>query len=149
MDIPYNEPGLPVNYKVLDPSANVPKYMTSGSAGFDLASIDEIVLNDDHPVLFRTGLVIGTPTDHMLFITYRSSTPRRWGVTVMNGIVDEDFSGDEDEIKLQVQRVVSNTQVVIPAGTRIAQGVFVPVSRGAFREVQTMGVSRGGWGSTG
>lgn len=170
MDIPYNELDLPnrianevmktstiyvptltfdVRFKRVHPDAIVPEYHTRGAAGFDLSCVEDITLCDDSPIYAPTGLVIATPEDHMLLITHRSSTPRKWGVTVMNGIVDEDYCGDKDELKLQVRRIRPNSMVHISAGTRIAQGIFVPVSRGKFIEVDEMGDSRGGWGSTG
>lgn len=140
----------PIKFKRIHKDALAPQYMTEGSAGFDLACIEDIELSGSQPKLFSTGLIIATPTDHMLFITHRSSTPRKYGVTVMNGVVDQDFCGDEDVLSLQVRVFNWNLgPIEIPAGTRIAQGVFIPITRGLFTEVDTMGKSRGGWGSTG
>lgn len=139
---------MQVNYKKVHPDALTPQFMTPGSAGFDLAGVDDLHYSRS-PQLLNTGLVIATPRDHMLFITHRSSTPRRWKITVHNGIVDEDFSGDEDVLHLQVRWLDRDAYVPIPAGTRIAQGIFIPVTRASFFPVESMGESRGGWGSTG
>lgn len=139
-------------YKRVHPDAIVPQHMTRGAAAFDLAAVMDI---DVHslmgPTLFSTGLVIAAPRHHMLFITHRSSTPRKWGITVMNGIVDEDYSGDDDVLSLSVMPLFYRykSMVTIPAGTRIAQGIFIPVTHGVFEEAEEMGESRGGWGSTG
>lgn len=144
--------GPEIRFKKVHPDALTPQYMTRGAAGFDLAPIEDIILRNERPALFSTGLVIAAPADHMLLITHRSSTPRKFGVTVMNGIVDQDFCGDDDVLHLQVRTIYDITKyrvVKIPAGTRIAQGIFVPITTEQFTEVEEMGKSRGGWGSTG
>ena len=64
------------------------------------------------------------------------------------GIVDEDYCGDEDEIKIQVMSILWSGGSKIPQGSRIAQGIFVPVSQASPLGVDMMGESRGGFGST-
>lgn len=142
--------GRRIEVKKLRPNVEIPRYETERSAGFDLATADDVIFHGPGEIqLVPTGLVIATPTDHMLLITFRSSTPLRHGVTVLTGIVDSDYCGDEDEIKLQVQNLKLAPMNFIPAGTRIAQGVFLPVTRPQLMEVEEMGASRGGFGSTG
>lgn len=143
-----------VRIKRVHPEAIIPSYQTTGAAGFDLAAVEDIGFQDMGEIkLAPTGLVIETPKHHMLYITFRSSTPRKWGITVLEGIVDEDYCGEEDELKLQVMNLnfdgMSFGVKRIPAGTRIAQGVMIPITRPIFQEVDYMGESRGGWGSTG
>lgn len=140
-----------VKVKRLRDDVELPAYQTKGAAGFDIAIADELRLNPGELKLVSTGLVFAAPRSHMLYITFRSSTPRKWGVTVLEGILDEDYCGDEDECKLQVVNLYTNPLdfVTIPAHTRIAQGIFVPVSQAIFMEATRMGKSRGGFGSTG
>ena len=66
------------------------------------------------------------------------------------GIVDQDYCGPEDEIKIQVLNFKSN-YVTIPAGTRLAQGVFYKVGIvNCWNECDDKDLkSRGGFGSTG
>jgi hypothetical protein len=82
-----------VNFKRTTPNASAPFYATEGSAGFDLCTAEHVILQPGPPSLVSTGLVIATPPDHMLFITFRSSTPRKYGVVVHTGIVDSDRYG--------------------------------------------------------
>ena len=51
-----------------------------------------------------TGLVIAVPAGHFLGVFARSSTPLKRGLMVANGvgIVDSDYSGPTDEIKIEV-----------------------------------------------
>ena len=141
-------------FKKVHPDALTPRYETAKSAGFDLACVEPITFNTRcrSPRLFSTGLVIATPFEHMLYITFRSSTPRRHGIIVYEGILDEDYCGNDDICKLQIgprPDLVGET-IYIEPGTRVAQGIFIPVSRRPlFTEVEDMGESRGGFGSTG
>lgn len=138
--------------KLTHPDAQVPEYQTSGSAGFDIAIVERTsVFFHGGPVLARTGLIIKSPKDHFLLVAPRSSTFKKWGVCLANsvGVVDPDYCGDEDEILLNLVCLGHLSHADIPAGTRIAQGLFLPSLRADFWVTENMGVSsRGGWGST-
>lgn len=143
-----------VRYQTLDPGAVRPAYATPGSAAFDLAVLESVTVQGRATVMARTGLVIQAPLDHMLMVVPRSSTWKRYGVRLGNsvGIVDADYCGPEDEIFLAFWRPYNHLlePVVIPAGTRVAQGIFVPVTSVDFEEVGGIAVTnRGGWGSSG
>jgi dUTP pyrophosphatase len=140
-----------VRFNVVHEDAVLPEYGTPLSAGFDLASIDDIFLEPDQADVFETGLIIQPPKDHMLLLAPRSSTFRKWGVALANtvGVLDEDFCGPEDRVRLYVHNV-SPLATQIPKGTRIAQGIFVPVTRADFViQDGPLAKTRGGWGSTG
>lgn len=140
-----------VRINVLHEDAVLPEYGTDLSAGFDLASVEDIFLQPYESHNYKTGLVIQAPKDHMVLVAPRSSTFRKWGVTLGNtiGIVDEDFCGPEDEMRLYVYNP-GPMATQIPKGTRIAQGIFVPVTRAIFQVVKgPIAKTRGGWGSTG
>jgi dUTP pyrophosphatase len=82
----------------------------------------------------------------------RSSLYKRFGLILTNsvGIIDEDYAGEGDVIQLSLKSDRDHC-VIVPQGTRIAQGVFVPITRAQFTEseVQQSKAQRGGWGSTG
>ena len=101
--------------------------------------------------LIGTGLVIAVPDGHFLGIFARSSTPLKRGLIVANGvgIIDADYCGPADEIKIQVLNVTDAT-VRVARGDRIAQGIVLPAPQIEWEEVEEMDVpSRGGFGSTG
>ena len=131
----------------------LPKYQTNGSVGFDFWGVKDAHIEPGEIVLIPTNLTIKVPDGYMLMITLRSSTPRKWGVIMPQGvgIVDQDYCGPEDEIKIQVLNFRSET-VIIPAGTRIAQGILVKVGI-ANHWINLINEdkeeSRGGFGSTG
>lgn len=87
----------------------------------------------------------------MLVVASRSSTPRKKGLTPPHGfgVIDQDYCGPEDEIKIQVYNF-SGDAVTIKKGEKIAQGVFVRVDKFEWEEVDNMdNDTRGGFGSTG
>lgn len=129
----------------------IPQFHTPGSIGFDLAAAEEIRIASGEIALVPTGLVIETPAGFALIIASRSSAPRKFGITPPHGIgiVDQDYSGPHDEIKILVRNFTADS-ILIAKGTRIAQGVFVRADQAEFIEEDLSGnVSRGGFGSTG
>lgn len=138
-------------FKRVHPDAAIPEYKTPGSAGFDFALIEDVEIPPAGIARARTGLVIKTPPHHALLIFSRSSNPLKKGIDLANsvGVVDSDYAGPEDEISLLLQNLTGET-VQLQKGDRVAQGVFVPVTQGTFREVEEMPhENRGGLGSTG
>jgi dUTP pyrophosphatase len=134
----------------LDSSVPLPVYSTPGSAAFDLAAADSVEVPPGQIRLVGTGLVLGVPAGHFLAVLARSSTPLTRGLVVANavGVVDSDYCGPEDEVKIQVMNVTS-APVAIARGDRIAQALVLPAPRVEFEEVETTAPSRGGFGSTG
>jgi len=134
-----------------DPSIPVPKYETPGSAGFDLAAGADLTIEPGRIALVPTGLVIEVPAGHFLGIFARSSTPLTRGLVVANGVgvVDSDYCGPEDEIKVQVLNVTGEP-VQVRRGDRLAQGVIIPFARVEWElDAAPARPSRGGFGSTG
>jgi dUTP pyrophosphatase len=137
----------------------LPEYQTEGAAGFDLAPADDVEINPGQTVLVPTGLIVATPPGHMLMVVPRSSTAKRWNLSLGNtiGIVDSDYCGPEDELLLLKDTRLplppaygAEPTNIIPAGTRLAQGIIVPVLQVQFFEVEQIGApTRGGYGSTG
>ena len=135
----------------LDPSVPLPKYETAGAAGFDLAARGDQTIAPGEVALVPTGLVINVPAGHFLGIFARSSTPLKRGLMVANGvgIVDADYCGPQDEIKIEVLNFTA-TPVTIRRGDRLAQGVILPFTRVDWDEGDTPSQpTRGGFGATG
>jgi dUTP pyrophosphatase len=130
----------------------LPQYQTAGAAGFDLAASEDVAIAPHAIALVPTGLVIAVPPGHFLGIFARSSTPLKRGLMVANGVgvIDCDYCGDADEVKVQVLNF-TDRPVVVRAGDRIAHGLLMPVTRADW--VETTGAlrdgSRGGFGATG
>jgi dUTP pyrophosphatase len=126
-------------------------YQTAGAAGFDLAASADVTIAPGAIALVPTGLVIEVPPGHFLGVFARSSTPLKRGLVVANGVgvVDSDYCGPEDEVKIQVLNV-TQAPVMVRAGDRLAQGVIIPFARATWYEGDpSRNPSRGGFGSTG
>jgi len=143
---------LTVRIHRLDPEVPLPRYETAGAAGFDLSASADVVIPPGGLALVPTGLVIEVPHGHFLGIFARSSTPLRRGLMVANGVgvIDEDYCGPKDEVKVQVLNF-TQAPVTVARGDRIAQGLFIPVSRAEWQETDgaPRAGSRGGFGATG
>jgi dUTP pyrophosphatase len=139
-----------VRIKRLSPSVPLPRYETEGAAAFDLAASTDLTVVPGQVALIPTGLVIEVPRGMFLAIFARSSTPLKRGLMVANGVgvIDQDYCGPDDEVKIPVLNFTS-APVRVAAGDRIAQGMLLPVDRVEWEEAQVLGrESRGGFGST-
>jgi dUTP diphosphatase len=100
--------------------------------------------------LVPTGLVVEVPDGMFLGVFARSSTPLKRGLMVANGvgIVDPDYCGPADEVKIAVLNFTGEP-VRLRAGDRIAQGMVLHAPRVAWEEAEELrSESRGGFGST-
>ena len=137
--------------KRLNPAVSLPEPATGHAAGFDLASAVDIEIPPRSIRLVGTGVVIAVPDGHFLGIFARSSTPLKRGLMVANGVgvVDADYCGPEDEVKIQLLNFTDAT-VQVRKGDRLAQGIVLPCPRVEWEEVTELSLpTRGGFGSTG
>ena len=65
------------------------------------------------------------------------------------GVLDPDYCGPRDEVKVQVINI-SGAEVQVKRGDRLAQGIVLPAPRVSWQEVRDLReVTRGGFGATG
>ncbi|MCD6548066.1 MAG: dUTP diphosphatase [Thermodesulfobacterium sp.] len=135
-----------------DPRAKLPKKSTDQSVGYDLFALEEVSVEPNQFTLVRTGLVIQTEPPYALFIFPRSSLFKNKSLILPNsaGIIDFDYCGEDDEIKIPVVNL-GKEKVVIRAYEKIAQAVFIKIGNPEIEEIQEPPKfsSRGGFGSTG
>jgi dUTP pyrophosphatase len=141
---------LNVKIKRIDAALPLPAYATQGSVGFDLLCREDTLIESHCLGRIPGNLIVQTPPGYMLLLTMRSSTARRKGLLIPNGvgIIDQDYCGEGDEIMLSVYNF-RDEAVTVKREERIAQGLFVPIARVHWQEVTTVGQGRGGFGSTG
>jgi dUTP pyrophosphatase len=142
---------LTVRIHRLAPSVALPRYESAAAAAFDLAASEDTIVAPGQVVLVPTGLVIEVPAGMFLAVFARSSTPLKRGLMVANGVgvVDPDYCGPTDELKIPVLNFTQRP-VVVKAGDRIAQGIVLPATRVVWDESGGGRTeSRGGFGSTG
>jgi len=141
---------MQVHIKRLDNDLPLPEYKTSGAVGFDILCRVDTVIEPHKVGLIPGNIIVKTPPGYMLLLALRSSTPKKKGLIKPHGIgvIDQDYCGEEDEVKIQVYNI-TEARVTVERGERIAQGIFVKIEKCDWDEQQTMGGSRGGFGSTG
>lgn len=132
---------------------NLPKYHSTGAAGFDLHAhlppngVMSVLRGETK--LVPTGLYIEVPDGYELQIRPRSSLGRV-GVLVPNspGTIDSDYRGEIQVLLLNL----GPTAFAVKHGDRVAQAVLCPVVRAEFEQVDeltTTSRGTGGFGSTG
>ena len=149
--IAYAAATMRLKIRRLDSTISLPTYATEAAAGFDLAASQDVRLAPGQIALVPTGLVIEVPSGFFLAIFARSSTPLKRGLIVANGVgvLDPDYCGPNDEVKIQLLNI-SGAEVQVKRGDRLAQGIVLPAPRVSWQEVSDLReVTRGGFGATG
>jgi dUTP pyrophosphatase len=141
---------MEVKIKRIDKTFPLPKYQTKGAVAFDFYTREQITILPKQINYAPSNLIIVIPNEYMLMIAGRSSLHKK-GLMMANnvGIVDQDYCGNEDEIKIALYNF-SDNKVIIEKGERIAQGIFKRIEKPVWSEVNdTQEINRGGFGSTG
>lgn len=141
---------LTVHITRIHPEARLPQYESEEAAAFDLTAVADVTVEPGRVALVPTGLVVQVPVRMFLGIFARSSTPLKRGLMVANGVgvIDPDYCGAEDEVKIAVMNF-SDGPVTVRSGDRIAQGIFLDAPRVQWVEGEPREKSRGGFGATG
>lgn len=142
---------MKVKIKRIDKTLPLPVYETDGSVGFDILAREDQEVPAGKIAMLASNLVVEVPENYMLVVASRSSTPLKKGLTPPHGfgIIDHDYCGPEDEIKVLVYNF-TDAPVLIKRAEKIAQGVFVRIDKFEWEEMDELDrASRGGFGSTG
>lgn len=141
---------MKVQIQRVDKDLPLPKYETAGSVGFDFLAREDTEIPPRGITLVPGNVIIEVPQNFVLLITLRSSTPRKKGLLMPHGVgvIDHDYCGPKDEIKIQVYNF-TDSPVTVLKGEKIAQGILVHIDKAEFLEVSEIrSESRGGFGST-
>ena len=139
--------------KLLEVGARLPVVAHPGEdLGYDLFSLEEMVLAPRATVRVRTGIAVearhpesGAPLG--LLVRDRSSMAAR-GIATTGGVIDAGYRGEI----LVLMTNLGESAVHLKAGEKIAQMIPVPVLTGRVEEVETLEESlraERGFGSTG
>ena len=136
--------------KIINTSQNpLPKYESAQAAGMDIrTSITEpVTLKSLERKLFPTGLYIELPAGYEAQIRPRSGMALKRGITVLNtpGTIDADYRGEVGIILVNL----SQEEVTIEPGERIAQMVIARCEQPILLEVTELGSTERGAGGFG
>ena len=143
---------IPVQVKRLSHGAGLPlpAYATSGAAGMDVVSAEDVTIAPGGRHAVATGLALAIPEGYEIQVRPRSGLALKHGITVPNtpGTIDSDYRGE-----LKVILINHGTDpFAIARGDRVAQLVLAPVLQAAWEEVAELDATTrgaGGFGSTG
>ena len=121
-----------------------------GDVGFDLYTVEDTIIpaQGELPIDVPTGVSVKLPAGMWAMVVNRSSTPRKMGIEIVPGLIDNGFTGElfaccynrtKEDIKVE-------------AGTRLAQFVVFNMAVPELKEVEKLPeTKRGktGFGSTG
>ena len=144
---------LPLPYKVLHPDAVHPKYNYAGDSGFDLHSVEDVVIPPFGRALVPSGLSFDIKDGYEIQVRTKSGLAINQGLMVLNspGTVDNSYIGE-------VKGIIFNTnptEVTIPKGMKFGQAVLCPVVNGGWvdlirvNEIKNKDRGQNGFGSTG
>jgi dUTP pyrophosphatase len=103
--------------KLLNENAVSPKKANKFDAGYDLSSIEDMIIPANSRAIVPTGIAVATPINTYARIAPRSGLAAKHGIDVFAGVVDAGYRG---EIKVILFNS-SNEDFTIKKGDRIAQ----------------------------
>jgi dUTP pyrophosphatase len=136
-------------FQLTQTDAILPTRAYTGDAGYDLYTTETTVIPPKTVVDVATGVAVAIPVGHYGRIVGRSSTHRKRGLSVVEGVIDAGYRGP---LFSCVWNPSETESVTIEAGERVAQLIVTPVSQLDAYEVETLPNSdRGvrGFGSSG
>ena len=137
-----------VRAKLIDETAKVPKKANQTDAGFDLYSVENLVIAPQSRNTVKTGVSLEMPEHLAGLIWPRSGLSVKSGIDVLAGVIDAGYRG---EIMVCLYNT-SKDVVEIKHGDRIAQIIFQEVPPVTMEVHDTLGSSQrgdNGFGSTG
>jgi dUTP pyrophosphatase len=129
---------------------DLPAYATSGAAGMDAVSAEDVTIAPGGRHAVATGLAVAIPSGYEIQVRPRSGLALKHGITVPNtpGTIDSDYRGEVKVILINH----GSEPFQIRRGDRVAQLVLAPVTRAGWLEVDHLEETargEGGFGSTG
>jgi dUTP pyrophosphatase len=152
-DITENNTKLDLPYQILHPDAIHPKYNYDSDSGFDLHSVEDVVIPAFGRALVPSGLAFDIRDGFEIQVRTKSGLAINQGLMVLNspGTVDNGYTGEVKGIIFNT----NSTEVTIPKGMKFGQAVVCPVVNGAWvdlnqvNEINKKERGTNGFGSTG
>lgn len=133
-----------------DPSdIPLPKRATSGSAGYDFFTPDEIALAPGESISVPTGIRARISEGWVLFLLPKSGLGCKYRLVLDNtvGVIDSDYYRSDNEGHILVKLTNCGSKpLAIKKHAAFCQGVFLPF--GITESDAADGVRNGGFGST-
>lgn len=139
---------MKLKIKKLHEDAKVPHYAHHDDAGFDLFSIQDIVLKKGERAMIPTGIAMEIPEGHVGLVWDKSGLAMKHGIKTIGGVVDSQYRG---EIIIGVINL-SKEDYKFEKGHKLAQMIIQKKEFVDFEEVKELSDTvrgDGGFGSSG
>jgi dUTP pyrophosphatase len=143
---------LDLRISLMDALAIPPTRGSTGSAGYDLYSVSQLVIPSRGRAAVKTGVVLEIPSNTLYGrIAPRSGLAIKHGINVLGGVVDSDYRG---EVVVLLHNT-SEDEFTVTVGMRIAQIIFekiwlpLNIKTVHFAKLDETARGDGGFGSTG
>ena len=117
--------------KKLDPKAFIPTKGSEHAAGYDLYSIEQIIIPPNSKALVSTGISMAIPVGNYGRVAPRSGLACKNFIDVGAGVVDADYRG---EVKVLLFNFAKE-EFKVGVGDRIAQLIIEKYTRTEIEEV--------------
>ena len=134
--------------KKLAYEARLPTRGSGGAVGYDLYSIDTVVIPPRHRALLSTGIAVVLPPGVYGRVAPRSSLALKYGIQVGAGVIDPDYTGEVKVILFNH----GHADFEVNKGDRIAQLILEKCDTPEVVEIGLLEETErgsGGFGSTG
>ena len=114
--------------------AKIPTQGLAESAGWDLYSIQDMIIPPGHCALISTSISLQTPLGHYGRIAPRSGLALKQGITVGAGVIDRDYTGEIGVLLFNQ----GDTEITITKHDHIAQLIPEAYSDCPLKEVSQL-----------
>lgn len=129
----------------------LPKRETKNSAGYDLKSAENVIIEPGETKLIPLGVKIELEPNDVLMLFDRSSNFKKLGIVLINsvGIIDSDYFNNKynEGLIMAQMKNITNDYVEIKYGDRIAQGLIMNFIK-TDNDFESDVIRGGGFGST-
>lgn len=129
------------------PEATVPTQATEGDAGYDLYSLEEVILVPLARAAVKTGVSLAIPMGFYGRVAPRSGLAVKKGLDVLAGVVDSGYRGDVGVVLINL----SAEEIVLEKKSKIAQLIIEKCHDVDWVETDDLSASdrgEGGYGSS-
>lgn len=137
-----------LRFKQLDPKATLPARGSEFSAGLDICSIEDLVIEPHQRATARTGLAVAIPHGFYGRVAPRSGLAAKHGLDVLAGVIDSDYRGELCCLLYNTGDVL----IALPAGSKICQLIIEKIIAPKAvwsNDLDETARGAGGFGSTG
>jgi dUTP pyrophosphatase len=133
------------------PAAAVPMRADPGAAGYDLFSVEKMIIGPRMQAVVDTGVVMEFPADCYARVAPRSGLAAKHSIDVLAGVIDSTYRGN---IKVILYNH-SEKEFIVNEGDRVAQLIFERIYTPQLLQVDDISSlsiterDQGGFGSTG